>query len=729
MTIDRVFNVSSASLVLLSVVGVGVALDAPWLLLTAGALVVLARVFTEGSRGRTMGRGVSLICTLAAAVVGVVQIVDEPVDPLPAIAIFAVWLTIIKCCERRTMENEAERIVLSYLLVALSAMISVEALFGLIFLMWVPLAVVVMLLFQVQHGRRMISGGGVPDDDVVPPPAGPLVRRHLAGVVAMDFLLLAVVAVAVFLVFPRGLTDGLATAAASSVIKSSAGNSQRMELVSGARILSSDNEVARVRLLQGEAPAGGVLRLRTSTMSEYLGGGRWRPSPLAEFTQLWVGPRWTDVGTPMQDSTAELSITLSKPLDFLPVPSGLQRIKADRFTRLRWDDRRGILSAPPNDAVLDYEVEGGLSRVWESSYEPVAWVWTDPDVVRLARRLLRDVSLPELPPRDPHARGVWTRAAADAFVTFLRSGRYTYTLDLRRVGNQDEPLIHVDPVARFLLEEPIGHCEYFAAAFTALAHAVNIQARIVTGFVTLERDMEDRWIVRDRDAHAWSEVMVESGIWEAYDATPAGGPLVPGGGQDGSITSQFARLRAALENWWYGDVLAFDASAQRMFIDRMAPRWRQRMADFRRWVLDQRGRLDLFFGFGPLGTVWLAVVLCILAGVFVLVVRGRRRRRNLASVLSLSGPRDDRLAGVAFYGEVLRMLRRAGLAKPDCCSPLAWSHSVARLQPDAGPPLQRLVHVLYRRRFGGLIDDAETSIETDLSDLAAALGQRRGRGT
>ena len=729
MTIDRVFNLSTAALVLLSVVGVGVALDSPWLLLGAGVLVVLARVLTEGPRGRTMGRGMSLTCTLIAAVVGVVQIVEDPVDPLPAIALFAVLLTIIKCCERRTMENEAERIVLSYLLVALSAMISVEALFGLVFIMWVPLVVVVMLLFQVQYGRHLGSGRGGTVDDGVPIPAGPQARRNLAGVVGLDLVLLVFVAVGVFLVFPRGLTDELAEAAASSVVKMSAGTTQRLELTAGARILSSDQEVARVQLIQGEAPSGGVLRLRTGTMSEYLGGGHWRPTPLARSSDQWVRPGWTGVGAPRGGDVTELTISLAKPLDYLPVPSGLQQIKADRFTRLGWDDRRGILSALPNGVPLDYEVQADLSRFYESAYEPIAWTWNEPAVIRLARRILREAALLESPPADSLERGLWTRAAADAFVAFLRSGRYSYTLDLRRVGQQDEPVIHIDPVVRFLLEEPVGHCEYFAAAFTALSHSVGIPSRIVTGFVALERDLDGAWIVRDRDAHAWSEVLVEPGVWGTYDATPAAGPLVPGSGQDGSIGAQFARIRAALENWWYGDVLAFDASAQRMFMDQVVPGWRQRLLDLRRWMKEQQGRLDLFFGFGSLGTVWLAVVLGILMCVCALWLRARRRRRLLASMLSLSGPGDQRLAAIAFYGEVLRMLRRAGLAKPDACSPLAWSSTVARSMPTAGPPMERLVHVLYRRRFGGHDDEADVTVEADLSALAVALGQRRGRGT
>lgn len=728
MTIDRFFGWSGAALVLLSVVGIGIALDAPWLLLTGGGLVVLARLMTEGPGGRVLSRGLSLLCTLAAAAISGVLIAMDPEDPLPPIAMFALWLTVIKCFERRTMENEAERLVLSFLLVALAAMVSVEALFGLVFLLWVPLAIIVLLLFQVQYGRTS-AGGRSRDASSAVQPAGPRVRRHLAMVVGMDVVTLLVVAVGLFLLFPRGLTPELSSASAAGIARTSAGNLQRLDLVSGSRIISTDIEVARVEQTQGSPPPGGVLRLRTGTMSEYTGRGGWHPTRFAHTRSVPVMPSWTTVDVRPAKTPITLKIDLQRPMKYLPVPSGLRRIRTDRRTGIEWDSSRGIVASIPEGVPMSYSVEADAADIPAAAGMRRHWEWSDDKVLRLARRILSESGLAEEPPSSPRSRKVWIDDAARAFVEHLRSGRYEYTLDLTRVGEDGPMQLSEDPVTRFLLEEPIGHCEYFAAGFTALAQSVGIPARIVTGFVAFDRDEQGRWIVRDRDAHAWSEVLVEPGVWASFDATPSAGPLFQGQDGDGSLAARWARFRSALELWWYGDVLGYDATAQQMLANTVFPGWQQALADGWRWLNQQRRRLDRFFGFGSAGTVWFIVVLCLVAGASYVMLRRRRRRRKLATLVGLSGVRDPRLRSVAFYGETLRLLDRAGLSKPAHCSPLAWSGTVAERDTEAGQSLVWLSNVVYRRRFGHGDTTSTDAIDEHLTALARSLGLRRGRGS
>src|SRR5687768_6035287 len=55
-----------------------------------------------------------------------------------------------------------------------------------------------------------------------------------------------------------------------------------------------------------------------------------------------------------------------------------------------------------------------------------------------------------------------------------------------------------------------------------LLRALDIPARVVGGFVVGEyHPLIGQWIVRQRDAHAWTEVFdAASGRWVAFDATP-----------------------------------------------------------------------------------------------------------------------------------------------------------------------------------------------------------------
>lgn len=66
-----------------------------------------------------------------------------------------------------------------------------------------------------------------------------------------------------------------------------------------------------------------------------------------------------------------------------------------------------------------------------------------------------------------------------------------------------------------------GICGYYAGAFTLLARARGIPTRVVVGALTREFDPQSRkFVVRDRDAHAWAEYLNEENHWVRADLTP-----------------------------------------------------------------------------------------------------------------------------------------------------------------------------------------------------------------
>ncbi len=90
---------------------------------------------------------------------------------------------------------------------------------------------------------------------------------------------------------------------------------------------------------------------------------------------------------------------------------------------------------------------------------------------------------------------------------------YTYSLHYDRVPD-------VDPVAQFLLDSKLGHCEYFASGMALAARHAMVPARVVTGFRATETSpFGGHRIVRSRDAHAWVEVYLD-GAWEEVDPSP-----------------------------------------------------------------------------------------------------------------------------------------------------------------------------------------------------------------
>lgn len=75
-------------------------------------------------------------------------------------------------------------------------------------------------------------------------------------------------------------------------------------------------------------------------------------------------------------------------------------------------------------------------------------------------------------------------------------------------------------LARFLLETRRGHCEYFATATVLLLRELGLNARYAVGYAVHEGS-RGRYVVRQRDAHAWCLVWNEdTATWDPFDTTP-----------------------------------------------------------------------------------------------------------------------------------------------------------------------------------------------------------------
>jgi protein-glutamine gamma-glutamyltransferase len=93
---------------------------------------------------------------------------------------------------------------------------------------------------------------------------------------------------------------------------------------------------------------------------------------------------------------------------------------------------------------------------------------------------------------------------------------------------------NVDVVDDFLFRSHVGWCEQIASSLVVMARSVGIPARLVTGFVPGSPDaLTGRFVVRERDAHAWAEIYFPGIGWQGFDPT-ASVPLAgdtPSGGE------------------------------------------------------------------------------------------------------------------------------------------------------------------------------------------------------
>jgi transglutaminase-like putative cysteine protease len=197
--------------------------------------------------------------------------------------------------------------------------------------------------------------------------------------------------------------------------------------------------------------------------------------------------------------------------------------------------------------------------------------------------LRRNLALP--PGGNPQTRALAANWRADstpeaviAKALGLFAAEFTYTLQ--------PPVLGRDGIDEFLFRTKRGFCEHYAAAFVTLMRAAGIPARVVGGYQGGEFNPLDGYlVVRQSDAHAWSEVWLEGKGWVRVDPTaavspnrievgiadalPFGEPL-PALVQWRSEWVRSLRYRwEAVNNAWNQNILGYDPQRQRELLSRL----------------------------------------------------------------------------------------------------------------------------------------------------------------
>lgn len=188
--------------------------------------------------------------------------------------------------------------------------------------------------------------------------------------------------------------------------------------------------------------------------------------------------------------------------------------------------------------------------------------------------------------RDPTLSGTDNTLVVNAVLARLRNGSYRYTL---------EPGVYGQHTAdEFWFDKKAGFCEHIASSFVVLMRALDVPARIVTGYQGGQANPVDGFhVVRQSDAHAWAEVWLAGRGWVRIDPTSSVAPSRTGTLQRlqaprgvitealfGNVDPQFAlNLRAAWEainNRWNQSVLNYTQGKQLDLLKSLgfeAPSW------------------------------------------------------------------------------------------------------------------------------------------------------------
>lgn len=233
------------------------------------------------------------------------------------------------------------------------------------------------------------------------------------------------------------------------------------------------------------------------------------------------------------------------------------------------------LGQPPDAATLDYGramlVDKPLGKLSRTRFESVTRYQLEPVLQRTLQRWMTD--LPEgFNPRTVELARTWRdqhgtpEAVIDAALSWFNA-EFTYTLE--------PPLLGRDSVDDFLFETRSGYCEHFSSAFTVLMRAAGLPARVVTGYQGgVVNPLGDYLVVRQSDAHAWSEVWIEGRGWLRVDPTHAVSPeRIERGSQSLRPQSAWREAGAPLRyavDWlrrgWNDWVLGYGAAQQQSLL-------------------------------------------------------------------------------------------------------------------------------------------------------------------
>ncbi len=287
-------------------------------------------------------------------------------------------------------------------------------------------------------------------------------------------------------------------------------------------------------------------------------------------------------------------------------------------------------------------------------------------------------------------------------MNYLRSQPFFYTLTPAALGDQ--------PVDEFLFDTREGFCEHYASAFTVMMRAAGLPARVVTGYQGGELNgLGGYYIIRQSDAHAWTEVWLDGRGWVRVDPVSA---VAPERVALGSWRSALAGQRApgsALGRlqWVRRAFLAWDAASTywNEWVIGYGPRLQRKLLE---WLgIDGRTSMDRW------SNLLLLCVGATLAGsaLVTLQLAWRRRRR---------GPVDEAAREFAAFTRRLARVDVAPRAPTE--GPAAYGTRAETRLPHAAGEIRAIVAAYLRARYES---DADASALAELHARVAAFRPAR----
>ena len=448
----------------------------------------------------------------------------------------------------------------------------------------------------------------------------------------------------------------------SDAVVGKSGLSEKMQVGTIAKLALDDSVAMRIKF-EGQPPPQRDMYLRGPVLSSF-DGREWRPARPDFGSRFSVTASLVVTGTP-----TNYEVTLEQTnrpwlfvLDAAPANPQIAGYQTAMQADLQW-----LLNRPATE-LIRYKAQSFTSF----KHGPDKTVIGLREFVELPpgfnpRTLAQAVKIRS----DPQFANAGSAVLVDYVMNLLRTGGYTYTL---------EPGLYGPNTADdFWYDRKEGFCEHIASSFVILMRALDVPARIVTGYQGGERNaVDDFWVVRQSDAHAWAEVWYEGRGWVRVDPTSAVSPGRTGASQ--RLVAPQGVVGQALGNISPGFSIQL-----RAVWDAVNNSWNQ-------WVLNytQGKQLDLLKNIGFNSPSWEDLSL-VLIGIVVAV--------SLAGAACTLWERTQHDPWLRLLAKARKRLGKAGIQSTAASTPRELATSLAAQFGNAHPATRDWLMQLEMQRY------------------------------
>ena len=335
-------------------------------------------------------------------------------------------------------------------------------------------------------------------------PVGQPSLRQASRLAARTALLGAPIMVLLFVLFPRfGPLWGVPQ---DGPPKTGLSNTMRMGSV--AEVAQDDSIAMRLRF-EGPVPPPAAMYFRGPVLSRF-DGVEWRQAVTSAAATRRSPTDMQVSGAPVRyEMTLEpLRMTALPLLDATPEAPTIPGYQVIGLGDLRWLTDRPVFER------LRFNVESYP----EFTYGQTAGAASLRELVDLPPGYNpRTLAWAAAMRREPRYASAAPQVLAQALLQHIRIAGFSYTLAPGDYG--------ANAVDEFWLDRREGFCEHFAAAFVVLMRALDVPARVVTGYQGMDPLPIDGYhIVRQSSAHAWAEYWETGSGWVRADPTAAVAP-------------------------------------------------------------------------------------------------------------------------------------------------------------------------------------------------------------